>query len=290
MKKILLLGGHGLLGKEISRLLDERRYVLIAPTSAQLDITDYQALESILKGEMPTDVINLAARRNIDELEKDPLPGWQVNTFGAAAIGRILSKHKIRSSYFFMSTSYVFGSSLTAKAEDDAHAPVNVYGETKSVAEELIVHYCGGTGIPFWIGRASWMYGRARESFVDEVAKMLLRGEKYEAAIDQSGNTTSAAEVAGAVVSLCIEKQIACGAYHFLNEDPGRTSRFDIAREIASALAISPERVVPAESRDIFSGGGRPSISLVNTKIPPLRNWREALREYIVTRYTANHL
>jgi dTDP-4-dehydrorhamnose reductase len=63
------------------------------------------------------------------------------------------------------------------------------------------------------------------------------------------------------------------GIYHIINE--GQCSWYDFAR------AFIPN-AVPCSSREFPRKAKRPAYSvLVNSKTPPLRNWREALKEYI---------
>jgi len=74
------------------------------------------------------------------------------------------------------------------------------------------------------------------------------------------------------------------GIYHITNEvEHGEASTLDVVEEIALTLGPSrvraPLRLVSRE--DIFKIPRAPSNVLKNTRLPKLRYWREALREYL---------
>src|SRR3989344_5321458 len=90
--KVLITCGHGLLGSEI-RKLDPR---LIAPTAAELDITDPAAIEAAIKKYQPDVVLHLAAMTKPPEHEKDPIPGLQVNIIGSANVAIACQRANIK--------------------------------------------------------------------------------------------------------------------------------------------------------------------------------------------------
>ena len=288
-KSIVLIGASGLVGSEIVPLLRACRYRVIAPTHHELDITNEFALRAFLQKHVPTHVINMAALLNVNDIESDPEPARRLNAIASESIVRILAEEHIGAHYIFMSTSYVLREDSAPQGETSATEPVNAYGTTKAEGEKLIENTCVRFSIPYIMVRTSWIYGFARETFVDEVVKKLQSGEAFLAATDQVGNLTSAHDLAEALVSFVTTPR-ASGIYHVFNNDERGVSRFDIARDIADFLNIPPAKVMAGTREDIFKGGKRPSIILLNTKLPPLRDWREALHEYLEERYGTTHV
>ena len=285
-KKILLFGGSGLLGTELQKLLLQSDADILVPSHAEVDMNDYSSLEKMITREIPDMIINAAALINVNELEKDPLPGWEVNTFGAAAIARILAKHSLGTAYLFISTHQVFGNEKHFYTENDAPSPVNTYGSTKAMAERLVAEYFAGRDARLYIIRTSWIYAGVRPTFVDEVAKTILAGKDFDASIDQRANLIRAADLADAIVREFTNGTRGSGIYHIVNASDGENgiSRFDIAAEICRILNIPASRNKKRSSDAIFVTK-RPSAVLHNTKLPPMSDWREPLRDYILAQY-----
>jgi dTDP-4-dehydrorhamnose reductase len=97
------------------------------------------------------------------------------------------------------STDYVFdGSGEAAWREDDAPAPLSVYGSSKLAGERAIIN-AGGRHL---IVRTSWVYAAQGKNFLRTMAR--LAGERKELRIvaDQFGAPTSARIIADAVVRI----------------------------------------------------------------------------------------
>jgi dTDP-4-dehydrorhamnose reductase len=271
--KILLFGGSGLLGKELQGALGA--HTVLAPSHTDVDIADEAEVTRIIDDTKPDLVINAAAYINVNALEHDPLVGERINEQGAGVVARVAAKHRLP--LVHISTSYVFADSDVPYAEDGPRMPTNVYGQTKSRGEDLV--RASARKAKQYIVRTSWVYSPARATFIDEVAAALVQGKTVEAS-EQRGNPTYAKELAEAIVHHFVESTQQSGIYHLTNA--GGASRYEIALEIARCLGIPEECVVKKE----FSPSAlRPSVVLLNTKLPPLPPWQESLRTYIKARY-----
>ena len=283
--KVLVLGASGLVGVELLKALGARGVKSVAPSHHDIDITNAAALRRLLKAEVPTHVVNLAANINVNEIEKDPPSARRLNVEAAANIVDIIASEKLDATYIFMSTSYVFPDGIESSREDAELRPENAYGSTKAQAERMIVDKARAQNVRYHVIRTSWIYGSARPTFVDEVARTLLDGKSFLAATDQRGNLMAAKDLADVIASF-IQKGADSGIYHVYDEDGGSgLSRFDIACEVAKCLSVPQKQVQAGRKNDIFTGGKRPSIILMNTKLPKLRDWRVALHEYLEERY-----
>ena len=122
----------------------------------------------------------------------------------------------------------------------------------------------------FRIIRTSWLYGSHGKNFVDTVLSLSQQMPVVRVVNDQIGKPTYTVDLANKVPEI-----IGCdpGIYHIINE--GQCSWYDFAR------AFIPN-AVPCSSQEFPRKAKRPAYSvLVNSKTPPLRHWREALKEYI---------
>ena len=272
--KILLFGGSGLLGKELQRAL--KAHTVLAPSHSDVDITDEATVERAINETAAQYIINAAACINVDALECDPELAEYINAKGAGILARAAAKHNLP--LLHISTNYVFAHSNLPYKEDAKRLPSNVYGLTKSQGEDLV--RAALSKARQYIVRTSWLYSPVRATYIDYVATMLAEGKVVEAST-QIGNPTHAGELADAIVLHFIEGERQNGTYHLINTGEDAT-RYAIAREVARTLGVPEERVV---SKEYSSSSLRPSVMLINTKLPPLPSWRESLRMYIETRY-----
>ncbi|MEN8200922.1 MAG: sugar nucleotide-binding protein [Thermodesulfobacteriota bacterium] len=79
--KILISGGKGQLGSDVSNLLGGEHQVTSC-SSRELDIADKEMVESVLAREQPELLINCAAYTAVDNCEKEQKLAWSVNAHG----------------------------------------------------------------------------------------------------------------------------------------------------------------------------------------------------------------
>lgn len=122
----------GYLGKLGSLLLERPNFVPI-----DCDVTN---VNSIKRAFQSVDVVvNLAAISSVDECEKDPLYAARVNIRGADNLMTVYGKRVLN-----ISSDYVFGGwSIFPPKENSKPNPVNVYGLTKMIMEDLAVNTYG---------------------------------------------------------------------------------------------------------------------------------------------------
>ena len=134
-KKIIILGGEGLLGKELKEYFTRAKDFSVIAFGRELDITKLSGLTRVFKKEKPDVVINAAAAVNVDECEGEPEKAWAVNAVGAGNVASALSKSGSENPVLVhISTSDVFGHSKSKGKfwlEDDKPIPINAYGRSK---------------------------------------------------------------------------------------------------------------------------------------------------------------
>ncbi len=197
---------------------------------------------------------------------------------------------EIGATFVHISTDYVFrGDSKKGYSEDVATHPLNAYGRTKELGEKLILDemdlesseaYSPGN---YFIIRTSWLFGKHGKNFVDTMLKLglesLKTGKELKVVDDQHGKPTYAADLAQEVKWLVESHEYPSGIYHITNE--GETSWYQFARVIFE-LANMPVTVIPCTSSEFPRPAQRPQYAaLINTKLPPLRPWKEALSSYL---------
>ncbi|MFK0241019.1 sugar nucleotide-binding protein [Microbacterium sp. NPDC090281] len=259
-RKTLVLGGNGQLGSALRELLHDRSDVEFTDRST-LDLLDPELASARNWSEYST-VINAAAYTAVDRAEtpEGRRAAWQVNVDGVRRIAQVARDHAL--TLVHVSSDYVFdGSKDGAYSEDDAVAPLGVYGQTKAAGEtaaEIAPHH--------YIVRTSWVVGDG-PNFVKTMASLAERGIDPRVVDDQRGRLTFTDELARGIMHL-IEAAPDYGIYNLSNSgDPATWA--DIARSVFALTGNAPERVSGVSTAEYFRDAAdavspRPSNSVLD--------------------------
>jgi len=277
MKKMILLGGKGLLGANIAPVLDKTFDLTICDIDTW-DITDRASGEHHIEQYRPDVLINLAAITDVDGCEEKRELAERVNGHGAGLLAELCREQSIR--FAHISTDYVFdGTKTLPYKENDIPNPVSVYGMTKLIGERAVMEKNPSS----LIIRAQWLYGKGGENFITKVVKIAKQTGTVRVVNDQKGSPTYAKDLAEPLIAL-IEKG-KTGIYHLANS--GSCTWFEFAGEIFRLLEIDTA-IIPISSDDLERKAKRPSYSVFDmwkyqkdTGLK-MRPWQEALREYLV--------
>jgi len=287
--KILIFGAKGLLGQELLDCFRKQAdFDVVGCDRDLVDITDETGVAKKLAEEKPDIVINVAALINVDQCETNAEQTFKVNGEGPATILRAMKPSGLAGSTFVqISTSDVFGNDKDRFVETDTPSPVNVYGASKYEGEKNIKTEAEQSGTPYFIVRTSWLLSHNRDTFVDMAVKALKEGKTFSAVDDQFGSPSFAKDVSEALAVLLEKrKEFASGIYHLVNESERPASKYEIAKEGIGMLRLSAENLKGVSKEYILKVKRPNSAMLVNTKFPKLPAWKDALREYLLARYT----
>lgn len=135
-KTILILGGSGKLGKEVTKSLNKIKCNFIAPTHTECDITNFNSLENIIKLEKPNIIFHSAGLIDTEKCETDRQLCLDVNVIGTYNIIKCCRKYNIR--LVFMSSEYVFSGEEEKYSCNSAINPKNIYGLSKGCGELMV--------------------------------------------------------------------------------------------------------------------------------------------------------
>src|SRR5690606_30228026 len=132
--KILLLGKNGQVGWELQRALQPLGTVIALDRQGEGglvgDLTDLTGLRQTLCDLRPDVVVNAAAYTAVDKAESEAPLARRINAEAPEVLAKCM--RKIGGWLVHYSTDYVFdGSGNQPWREDQATAPLNVYGRTK---------------------------------------------------------------------------------------------------------------------------------------------------------------
>ncbi len=279
--RILVIGKNGMLGNAILETSTHWDHEVVGWGREELDITDHQSVIDKISKLNPEVIINTAALTNVDLCEDEP---ETANTINGKAAGYIAeAAAKIDAKLIHISTDYVFdGRDQSGYEENHPVGPINKYGESKLLGEQLVAEKCH----KHFIARVSWLFGvnplaiPKRLDFIRQLLSWSEKNNELTILNTQLGKVTYSYDVAAAIEKLITTEDY--GIYHFANE--GENTRFQFAKKVFEILSKDGIAIKPGtlEDLNITLKAERPDFSsLINTKTSPLRHWEEALTDYL---------
>jgi dTDP-4-dehydrorhamnose reductase len=277
---ILVTGGRGQLGRAVARRGRARGDEVTALDIDELDITDAGQVERAVAAVKPALVINAAAYTAVDKAETERARAYAINRDGAGNVARACAAARVP--LLHVSTDYVFdGTATRPYREDDAIAPLGVYGESKAAGEEA-VHEVGGT-----IVRTSWLFEGKGPSFVHTMLRLAKERPVLRVVADQRGCPTWADDLADGLFELgALPSRDA--VYHYCNADETTWHGFAIAiiDEARKRISLACERIDAITTAEYPTPAKRPAYSVLDTSriralgiVPP--SWRRGLAQVV---------
>jgi dTDP-4-dehydrorhamnose reductase len=274
--RVLVLGAKGTLGGQLMRLYPEAT----GWDREEVDVLDSSALRARLDGLgfVPDAVVNCVAFNDVDGAEDRPEQAFALN---AEFPGRLALWTKQKGvPLVHYSTNYVFDGAHGEYRESDAPAPLSTYGRSKWRGEQLVADVGGR----WYVVRTAVIFGPkgeselSKKSFVDIMLDLAAKRDTIEAVADETNSLTYAVDLAAGTRDLLAAAPPA-GMYHVTNS--GGASWYDFAREIFR-IAGKRTTVLPVPSTRFPRKAKRPPRAvLLNTLLPPLRPWQEALTDFL---------
>lgn len=280
--KYLITGANGMLGKDLSRILEARGDDILGTDRDVLDITNRDAVLRFVAQHRPDVVINAAAYNFVDKVEEaDVYPiALAVNGHGPGFLAEAARENGAKFVHF--SSDYVFsGDKPEGYLETDQVSPISKYGETKA-AGEAAVQNAGGQ---YYICRTSKLFGKpgfsdeSKESFVSLMLRLAEKMPELNIVHEEVGSPTYTPDLAEAALTM-LDQNRPPGIYHIVNEGPGVTW-YEFADEIFVLAGVQVARN-PVPSSEFPKPALRPKFAaLKNTKLPALRSRLEALKDFL---------
>lgn len=266
--KLLVTGANGQLGLSLKRILDDDKEIEAVFTDvADLDITDYEAVDAFMTSGKFDVVVNCAAYTAVDRAESDDLLAARINTEAVGNIARAASCLGAR--VVHISTDYVFsGENSRPYVENDVPDPRSIYGRTKLEGEGILTSICPDAVII----RTAWLYSEFGNNFAKTMLRIADEGKPIRVVADQVGTPTYAGDLAEAIHSILHAPQWLPGIYHFTDE--GVASWYDFAMAIFRLAGVDAD-VAPVTTREYPTPARRPQYSVLSkVKIKKTFNFR----------------
>ena len=253
MKKVLIIGANGMLGRELLQTMKSRFHCL-GSNSKELDITDYDQTIQTIQKINPQVVVNVAGFTLVDQCEQESKRAFAVNAEGAKHVA--VTCREIGSKCVFLSTDYIFdGKKNEPYVESDPPNPLSIYGQSKLQGE----NYVREIAYDFLVIRSSWLFGEGGSNFVKTVVNLSQQREELEMVNDQRGSPTYTKDLSKAI-SFLIGKDLR-GIFHISNR--GSCTWFEFAEKTLELMGSSL-RLIPISSLQSGRSAQRPSFSVLS--------------------------
>ncbi|MBC5773983.1 SDR family oxidoreductase [Pontibacter sp. KCTC 32443] len=267
MKKILITGSNGLLGQKLAELLLTQPDVEILATSrgenklaailpqvpfASMDVTDKAQVEEVVSQFLPTHIIHTAAMTNVDQCETDREGALLLNRDAVQYLVDVCEKYNVH--LIHVSTDFIFDGEDGPYSEDAEANPVNFYGETKRLAEEIVKD----AKCNWAILRTVLVYGVAhdygRTNIVLWVRDNLQAGKVIKVVEDQFRTPTLAEDLAQGC--WLAAKHDAEGIYHISGSE--MLTPYDMALQVADYFHLDKSLIDKADGSTFTQPAKRP--------------------------------
>lgn len=241
--RIGLTGGRGILGRiAIQQLLTRGHEV----SSFAGDVCDLPALQAWAAEARVDAVLHFAAVVPTQTVQADPARAFRVNVGGTANLVSALAACDRKPWLFYASSSHVYRPQPEPLREDAPVSPINPYGLSKRMGEQVVETSAGPAGLPWCVGRifsfyhpdqaGSFLYPMLRRRFeTEDLAQPFpLYG------VDDVRDLSLADDLVAAIVELT-ERQ----APGIINIGSGRGTRI---ADFVQSMAPRPLQIVPAST------------------------------------------
>ena len=270
---ILVTGANGQLGNEMRIVTkgSSDKYIFTDVNQVEglettyLDITDIDAIRTIVADNDIKAIVNCAAWTNVDACENDEKLAALAEKLNADAPKNLAAAMKeVNGVLFHISTDYVFGQEPynTPCNPNQKGTPTGVYGATKKHGEENIL----ASGCDYIILRTAWLYSEFGKNFCKTMLNLTATKPNLSVVFDQCGTPTYAYDLAAAIFEIITERKYEgnTGIYHYSNE--GVTSWYDFTQMIARISSHLECDIQPCYSSEYPSPVKRPSYSVLDKK------------------------
>jgi dTDP-4-dehydrorhamnose reductase len=280
MKKILVTGANGQLGKELRDLAAQfSAYEFLFLSREDMPIHHFELVRHFFDQFNPDFCINCAAYTAVDKAESETELAKLINAESVGILSAVAAEADCR--FVHISTDYIYsGDGSRPYVETDPTRPLSVYGKTKLDGEIAAIK-----NDPLAvIIRTSWVYSVYGHNFVKTMLRLIKDRPEISVVSDQIGSPTYAADLAFCIMHIIGSEAWHPGVYNFSNE--GEISWFEFALEIGRITGSSCV-VHPIPTSAYPTPAQRPLYSVMDkhkicqTFGIELKNWKESLLKCI---------
>ena len=270
-KNAVIFGGNGMIGTHID--------FGSKPSSMEVNILDINMIDNYInKLSNITCIINMVAL-NLRDSDKYPSKSINVNVNGTINLLKIAKKLNVP--FILLSTGAVFSSTTNSYdifTENTITNPNCMYGYTKDSSEKVALLYDKTIII-----RTGWVFGGSQKNhykFVETFINNILTNTDIYASNNLYGSPTYVADLIKHMSYLINNEKY--GIHHVVNS--GIACGYDVCIEIANLLGKNTNIIHSVNYENVPNSIQIRSNSEIlgsNYEFNKLRNWKDALHEYV---------
>ncbi len=286
---VLVVGSSGFVGAELLRAFGGDTVGTYCKTERpgleRLDITEAAEVDAFVNRLRPRLIVHPAAQPNVDRCESEVGESYQVNVAGTRNVAQAAAR--IGARYVYFSTDYLFDGTDGPYPVDAEPSPINVYGQHKleaeqivqaTVADHLIVRVCGVYG-----------YHPEGKNFIMGLLQKGGDGVTMNVPSDQWGTPTYVENLAEAVKELSLGSHT--GIAHPVG--PDYLVRIEFARLAAEILGLDDSFLNPMTTEELDQPAARPerggvdnrsTQAMLETRLLPAREGLLAFKKVMEVR------
>jgi len=287
MRRILVIGAKGMLGRDLVKVLystfrtdKHSNWEVLEWDIDEIDIREEKRTVTKIESFRPEIVINVAGYTDVDGCESNEEKAFAVNAEGMKHVA--LGALRCRAKVVYLSTDYIFdGKKREPYLEDDPPNPLSVYGRSKWKGEQYVRELVEDA----LIVRTQWLYGRNGNNFVTSILRQVREKKVLSIVNDQIGSPTYTVDLSEAISVLL--QYDARGVFHVANSD--LCTWYTFGQAILKLSGVERVKVIPISSKELGRPAVRPPYSVLHCqKLKQvtgmiLRPWSEALKDFLLS-------
>ncbi|WP_193756613.1 SDR family oxidoreductase [Clostridium coskatii] len=258
MKRVLIVGASGFLGKELYKAFKLNTYYETYGTYFKNEMNSFEylsmmqldSIKSTFDKVRPNIVIITSSLTNVEYCEANKDEAYEINVIGIKNIVGFCKKYNCRVVY--ISTEYVFDGKNGPYDEEDAEFPINYYGKTKLEAEKIIKSEIKD----YLIARTTVIYGWDLNSknFIMQLINNLSKNKSMKIPNDQISSPTYCNDLSMIIEKSC-DKDIK-GVINVVGNDV--IDRYRFAVRAAEILELNKSLLIPVKTISLGQIASRP--------------------------------
>jgi dTDP-4-dehydrorhamnose reductase len=306
---ILGTGLSGMVGSEVVKLLSNEHSFVDLSLTTGVDIRNIKGVYDFIRKSNANIVLHMAAKTDVDGCEKDrerdlfqiknqkskikdliskiKWEEWQMKStaFAINVVGTlniVEACKKFNKKLIYISTDFVFDGNLKnhSYSENETPNPVNHYGYTKWIGEEVVKSYLPDS----LIVRFAYPYGTTdgpKKSFAEKIIEMLKMQKTISAPFDNLFTPSYIPDIALALSTLVQRKTN--GLIHVCGADS--LSSYQASLEIADVFGYDKNLIQKTDFDEYYKGKaprpqwGRTGIKKLTSMEIQMKTFREGLEE-----------
>jgi dTDP-4-dehydrorhamnose reductase len=275
-KPAWITGAAGLIGNYFVQTAPKfaADWQIRALTREQFDLLDFKTVEREFRKDKPQLIIHCAAITSVADAQKNPALAKRINVEMTQFLSTLASEIQ----FIFFSTDLIFDGKKGNYAETDLPNPLHLYGETKVVAEEIVLknprHLVVRTSINGGISRSG------DKGFNERLKLSLQNSTGMKLFTDEFRSPIFAGETARAIWELANKN--CAGIFHVAGAE--KLSRWQIGGLLVKRWREIKAKIEPGLAKDFPGGNRAPDTSLDISKVqkilwkplPGLSEWLAA--------------